>query len=82
MGEVCAGAQRNHVPPRLAGLETAVAAQVEAASDQTLAQLCDEVKREHGVRVGMTTLWKVLRRLGLPLGKRPSMPASRLVRRT
>lgn len=79
LGEVCAGAQRNHVPLRLAGLEAALAAQVEAASDQTLAQLCDWVEREHGVRVGVTTMWKVLRRLGLTLKKRPFTPASRRV---
>ena len=78
-GEVCAGAQRNHVPLRLAGLEAALAARVEATSDQTLAQLCDWVEREHGVRVGVTTMWKVLRRLGLTLKKRPFTPASRRV---
>ncbi|GAC1608913.1 MAG: hypothetical protein NVS3B2_18550 [Ramlibacter sp.] len=77
LGEVCAGPQCNHVPPRLAGLERALAAQVEAAADQTLAQLCDWVRREHGVRVGVTTMWKTLARLGLSLKKRPFTPASR-----
>ena len=80
LGQVCAGAQCNHVPLRLAGLETALAAQVEASADQTLAQLCDWVRREHGVRVGVTTLWKTLARLGLSLKKRPSTPASRRAR--
>lgn len=77
LGDVSAGAQCNHVPPRLAGLESALAAQVEAAADQTLAQLCGWVQREHGIRVGVTTMWKTLGRLGLSLKKRPCTPASR-----
>ena len=40
LGQVCAGAQCNHVPLRLAGLHSQLLAQVQAASDQTLAQLC------------------------------------------
>ena len=79
-GEVCAGAQCNRVPPRLAGLEPALAAQVEAAADQTLAQWCEWVQREHGVRVGVTTMWKTLGRLSLSLKKRPCTPASRTER--
>lgn len=76
-GEVSAGIQCNHVPPRLAGLEPALAAQVEAAADQTLAQLCEWMQREHGVRVGITTMWKTLGRLGLSFKKRPYTPASK-----
>ncbi len=45
LGEVCAGVQRNHVPPRLAGLESALAAQVAVAADQTLAQWCGWVRQ-------------------------------------
>lgn len=75
-GQVCAGAQCNHVPPRLQGLEAALVAQVNQAPEQTLSQLCEWVQREHGVRVGVTTMWKTLGRLGLSLKKRPSMPAS------
>ena len=77
LGEVCAGVQCNHVPPRLAGLETALAAQVEAAADWTLAQLCEWVQQEHGVRVGITTMWKTLGRLDLSLKKRPCTPVNR-----
>jgi len=44
------------VPRRLPGLETQLGAQVAAGPDQTLAQLCNWVQREHGVRVGVTTL--------------------------
>lgn len=80
LGQVCAGVQCNHVPPRLAGLELALAAQVQVAADQTLAQLCEWVQQQHGVRVGLTTMWKTLGRLGLSLKKRPCMPASRTVR--
>ncbi len=57
-GEVCAGVQRNHMPLRLAGLETVLAAQVAQGPDQTLAQLCDWAQREHSVWVGVTTMWK------------------------
>ena len=77
LGKVCAGVQCNHVPLRLAGLQQALAAEVAANVDQTLAQLCDWVRREHGVRVGLTTMWKTLARLGLSLKKRPCTPASR-----
>ncbi len=76
LGEVRAGVQCNHVPRRLAGLEPALVAQVAAGPDQTLAQLCNWAQHEHGVHVGITTLWKTLARLGLSFKKRPSMPAS------
>ncbi len=72
--------QRNHVPLRLAGVEAALAAEVERRNDGTLAELCAWVEREHGVRVGLTTMWKTLARLGLTLKKRPSTPASRTAR--
>ncbi len=76
-GAVSAGVQCNHVPSRLAGLEPVLSAQVAAAADQTLAQLCEWVQREHNVRVGITTMWKTLGRLGLSFKKRPSTPASK-----
>ncbi len=75
LGVACAGVQCNHVPLRLAGLESALAAQVQAAPEQTLAQLCAWAQREHGVYVGLTTMWKMLDRLGLRLKKRPRSPA-------
>ena len=77
LGEESPRAQRNHVPPRLAGVEPALAAEVERHNDQTLAELCAWLEREQGVRVGLTTMWKTLARLGLTLKKRPSTPASR-----
>ncbi len=75
LGLESAGAQCNHVPLRLAGLEAALTAQVQAAPEQTLAQLCDWVLREHGVRVGVTTMWKTLKRLNLDLKKRACLSA-------
>ena len=77
VGNEHAGVQCGHVPRRLAGLESALAAQVARESDQTLSHLCDWVQREHDVRVGITTMWKTLRQLGLSFKKRPSTPASK-----
>ena len=77
LGEESPRVQRNHVPPWLAAVEPALAAEVESRNDQTLAELCAWAEREHGVRVGLTTMWKTLARLGLTLKKRPSTPASR-----
>ena len=76
LGEDSPRAQRNHLVPRLAGLEPALAAEVEQRNDQTLAELCNWAEREHDVRVGITTMWKTVARLGLTLKKRPSTPAS------
>jgi transposase len=45
-------------------------ARVAAVNDQTLEQLCQWVNDEHGVQVGVTTMWKTLARLGLSLKKR------------
>lgn len=69
-GELCARPQHNHVPPRLAGLQAAIEARVAAGNDATLAQLRDWIERELGVRVGMTTVFNTLARLGLTLKKR------------
>ncbi len=66
LGEDGAGVQCNHVPRRLAGLETALGAQVAVEPDQTLAQLCTWAQREHGVRVGVTTMSCVLHGACLP----------------
>ena len=80
LGEESPRAQRNHVPLRLAGLQAALAAEVERRNDWTLAELCAWAEREHAVRVGLTTMWKTLAHLGLTLKKRPSTPASRTAR--
>ena len=72
LGQSSAGAQHNHVPLRLAGLEEALVAQVALAPEQTLAQLCQWVQREHALEVGVTTIGKTLERLGLTRKKRLS----------
>jgi transposase len=79
LGDDTPGAQHNHVPSKLSGLEAVLIARVHALNDQTLKQLCQWLHAEHGVEVSVTTLWKTLARLGLSLKKRPSMPQSKSV---
>jgi transposase len=80
LGEDTPGAQHNHVPPKLGGLEQALTAHVAEVPDQTLEQLRDWVKTAHGVHVGVTTMWKTLARLGLSLKKSHCMPPNRNAR--
>ena len=61
--------QCNHVPLRLAALKEPLLAHVASAPEQTLTQLCQWVKTEHGIEVGPTTMCKTLARLGLTLKK-------------
>ena len=77
LGQDCAQPQCNHVPPRLQGIYTQLLSKVQEAPDQTLQQLCQWAEHEHGVRVGTTTMWKTLGRLGLSLKKRPCAPVSK-----
>ena len=65
LGQTSAGAQHNHVPPRLAGLKEPLLAQVALAPEQTLARLCQWVRAGHGIEVGPTAMGKTLARLGL-----------------
>ena len=76
LGEDTPGAQCGHVPLKLADLAQALIDPVAADNDQTLEQLCQWVEAEHGVQVGVTTMWKTLGRLGLSLKKRPRMRPS------
>ncbi len=69
LGQTSPGAQRNHMPLRLAGLEQALRAQLAAAPAQTLAQLCQWAWDVHGIKVGTTTMHKTLGRLKLTLKK-------------
>ena len=71
------GRQHNHVPLRLAGLKEPLLGQVASAPEQTLAQLCQWVRAEHGMEVGVTTMSKTLARLGLTRKKRRCMPANK-----
>lgn len=78
-GDVTAGAQRNHVPPRLAGHEEALRAEVARRPSAT----CDELRAwaaERGVVVGRTAVWRTLARLGLTLKKSRSGQRSKIAR--
>lgn len=77
LGQTSAGAQHNQVPLRLAGLNGPLLAQVALAPEQTLAQLCQWVRAEHGMEVGATTMGKTLARFGLTRKKRRFVLASK-----
>ena len=77
LGQSSPGAQRNHVPPRLQAVHERVLAQVALAPEQTLAQLCQWVRAEHGIEVGVTTMGKTLGRAGLTRKKRLCMLPSK-----
>lgn len=79
-GQSSSRPQCSHTPSRLLGLETALAAQVEAKTDQTLRDLCQWLEGEHGVRVCVSTMCKALARLGLTLKKSRCTPRSKPVR--
>lgn len=75
-GEETARPRRNHVPPRLAGHEDALRAEVARRPSAT----CDELRAwaaARGVSVGRTAVWKTLARLGLTLKKSRSGRRSR-----
>ena len=77
LGQAGPGAQCNHVPLRLVVLKEPLLVQVALAPEQTLRQLCQWVKAEHGVAVGPTTMGKTLARFGLTLKKRRCMPVNK-----
>ncbi len=70
------GEQRNHVAPHLAAVEKELAAQVAAKNDQTLKDLVEWVREQHGVQTSITAMWSTLRRLGLTLKRSRSAPVS------
>jgi transposase len=51
---------------------------VEEKNDRTLDEIADELDRRRHVRVGRTTVWRVLDRLGLTRKKRRAAPPNRL----
>ena len=77
LGQSSAGAQRNHVPPRLQAVHEPLLAQVALVPEQTLAQLCQWVQAEHGIEVGVTTMGKTVKRAGLTRKKRRCTPPSK-----
>lgn len=50
---------------------------VEEKNDRTLAEIASELDRRCAVRVGITTVWRVLERLGITRKKRPDAPRNR-----
>lgn len=76
-GETGARPQRCHVPRQLAGLHDAIAAQVRARPDLTLAELRVWLHQTHGAAASLGLMWNTLARLGLTLKKRRSTPPSR-----
>jgi transposase len=51
---------------------------VEEKNDRTLNEIADELDRRRHVRVGRTTVWRILNRLGLTRKKRRVEPRNRL----
>ena len=79
-GEVGTRPRGSRREPILAAHGAAIAARIAQYPSITLADLRAWLGHEHGVAVGMTTVWLAVRRLGLTLKKSRSMPASRRVR--
>lgn len=76
LGEVTPGPQRSWTSRKLAAHHAAIAAQVRARPDATLAELCTWLLAEFGVSASLGTMWNTLRRLGLTLKKSASRPPS------
>lgn len=76
LGSETAGQQCNHVAPRLASVEQALAQHVAAVNDLTLKQLVQWVRDEHGIQTSIPAMWTTLKRLGLTLKKKRSTPAN------
>lgn len=54
-----------------------LAARVKAQPDRTLEKLREDLEEEHGIVIGITQLWVILKRMGLRFKKSQSMPRSR-----
>ena len=67
-------------PPRSAGLEQAITAEVQRRPSATLADLRAWLARTRGVSVSIGTMWTTLRQLGLTLKKSRSAPPSKRAR--
>jgi transposase len=80
-GEARASARRGHRPRKLSpAQEAALAAQIEAHPDVTLAALQAWLLAEHGVQLSNGAMWSAVARLGLSFKKRRSGRASRTAR--
>jgi transposase len=63
----------------LVHLHDAIAAEIAARSETTIAELREWLLREHGVSASMATVWATLSRLGLTLKKSRSVQPSKRV---
>jgi transposase len=79
-GDAAPGAQRNHVPLRLAPLVDALRARIKAVPDAKLDEMRSWLRDTHNVGVSYSVMWKVVARLGLTLKKSTSGPPSRIAR--
>ena len=79
-GEVGARPRGSRRTPVLAAHSAAIAAQVARHPSITLADLRAWLGREHGIAVGMTTVWIAVRRLGLTLKKSRFAPVNKRAR--
>ena len=78
-GDAAARPRRNRVPPRLAGHEDALRAEVARRPSAT----CSELRAwaaQRGVAVSRTAVWRALARMGLTLKKSRSGRRSRTAR--
>lgn len=73
-GRTTALPQRCHVPPKLAGLQGAIQAQVTLHPDATLAELRAWLFEAHKVSASTGLMWKTLAALGLTVKKSRFMP--------
>jgi transposase len=55
-----------------------LASQVKDQPDRTLAKLREDLEREHEIRIGITQLWNILKRLGLRFKKSRSTLLNRI----
>ena len=69
LGDATPGAQRGHVPLRLAGFTDALQARIKASPDATLNELRSWLSETHQVSVSYPVMWKVVARMGLTLKK-------------
>jgi len=80
LGDARPGAQRNHVPLRLAPFVDALRARIKAVPDAKLDEMRSWLQDTHDVSVSYAVMWKVVARLGLTLKKNTFGPPSRTAR--
>lgn len=76
-GEIGTLPRGTHRQPALIPHHAAIAAQIECHPSITLADLRAWLSAEHGLSIGITTVWSTVRQLGLTLKKSRSEPRNR-----